>query len=518
MTPRAIVIGTGASGLTATVTLAQYGFEVLALERGKQLGGFLNPFARKHFLFDPGVHYVGGCDRGGMAHAILGKVGVDAESLFAKMDPDGYDLLRFPDFELRIPAGRGAYRDRLAEAFPEDVADIDRVFAALDIVAGLLARKPKGLTAKIRRVPPLINAYRWSTESYEQFLRSTVRNPKLRAVFGAQWGNLGVAPSRLPAIYGLGVIVHYLEGGYFPRGGSGSLRDAMVASARELGATFRRRAEVVRIRLHKGRVVGVTLEGGEEIDAEIVVSTIDPTLTYGRLIESEALPPKLREHSEKTRPSLGALCLFFGMRRDLRDHGLGAFNVWDYPTWDVERQFHQVLAGAMPDRWAFFLSPNSLKDDTNAMAPEGCSTLEVITLAPFEPFAQWERLPAFKRGAPYEELKRRWADSLLDALAERWPGLIGDVVVEEIASPVTNSHYVNAVAGGIYGPMVTLEQVTRKAFRTESPIAGLFLGGAGVAGPGVAPCLWSGILAARAAARSVGATSTIAPPIAPSRG
>ena len=59
MAKRAVVIGTGAGGLTATAALARAGFEVVALERAKQLGGFLNPFARRHYHFDPGVHYVG---------------------------------------------------------------------------------------------------------------------------------------------------------------------------------------------------------------------------------------------------------------------------------------------------------------------------------------------------------------------------------------------------------------------------------------------------------------------------
>ena len=68
MSNKAVVIGTGAGGLTAAVGLAQQGFEVVALEREKQLGGFLNPFKRRHYHYDPGVHYVGQCNPGGQIH------------------------------------------------------------------------------------------------------------------------------------------------------------------------------------------------------------------------------------------------------------------------------------------------------------------------------------------------------------------------------------------------------------------------------------------------------------------
>jgi all-trans-retinol 13,14-reductase len=127
MAKRAVVIGTGAGGLTASVALAQEGFEVVALERGKQLGGFLNPFARRHYHFDPGVHYVGQAAPGEALHRVLRRVGLDAAELFCPMDPDGFDVLRFPDFELAIPKGLDRFRDRIVAALPGGPARDRRV-------------------------------------------------------------------------------------------------------------------------------------------------------------------------------------------------------------------------------------------------------------------------------------------------------------------------------------------------------------------------------------------------------
>lgn len=110
-------------------------------------------------------------------------------------------------------------------------------------------------------------------------------------------------------------------------------------------------------------------------------------------------------------------------------------------------------------------------------------------------------MKAFQRGDEYERLKERLADEMLEAVSERWPGLVGDVVVRDVATPVTNSFYVNAPGGGAYGPAALKGQ--HAAFSPWTPVRGLVLAGAGVFGGGVAPCLASGLVAAKVARASV---------------
>lgn len=492
MPKKAVIIGTGAGGLTAAASLARSGYEVVALERGKQLGGYLNPFARKHFHFDPGVHYVGQCRPGGMMHRVLRAVGVDAEDLFVEMDRD-FDVLRFPDFEMRICAGLDAYEERLLDAFPEDGRDLAKVFDLLRLLSGFMNGRPMERLSRWKAAPSLLRL----RGTWGALLEGMVRNPRLRSVLGAQCGDIGLPPSRAPAVLGLALVLHFAEGAYFPRGGSGTLRDALVDAARERGAIFHRRAEVTKIDIESGRVRAVETASGQRFDADVVVSAIDPTLTYGELIDPEHLPAKILAKTRRTQPSIASICIFLGMRRDLRDYGMGASNVWDYPSWDLESIYGGVTSGELPEEWAFFLSPNSLKDSSNSMAPPGCSTLEVVTLAPHEPFAKWQGMKSFKRGDEYLAFKEKVADSILASVEERWPGLVGDVEIQDIATPVTNTHYVNAPAGSIYGPAATPEQFGLNAFRPRSPVKGLVLAGGGTFGPGVGSCLASGLAAAK---------------------
>lgn len=508
---KAIVVGTGAGGLSAAASLARDGFEVIALDQADRIGGFLAPFSIDGYSFEPGVHYVGQARRGQLLDRVLGGVGLDVERLFVELDPDGFDVYRFPDFEVRMCRGLERYRDRLIEHFPDDREGLRRLF---ELVAHFdeagrhwpLAGHPPRLSdlGALRHLPPVM---RWARSSFADLLGHLLRNPRARAVIAAPDGDVGLPPSQLSALTGIGVLDHYLDGAFFPRGGSGALRDALVDSATRNGAQFRTQAEVVEILVRGSAVTGVRLATGEQLEADVVVSDIDPTITFGKLLARTAVPGRLLRKVEHTSPSISAFTVFLGMRRDLRKHGFGAFNVWQYPSWDLEAAYAAVLQGRIPEELPLFLSSSTLRDDSGTLAPAGCSTLQVVALMPWQPFAQWAAVPPAKRGEDYRGLRQELTDRLLATVERRWPGLVGDVEVQRVSTPLSNTDYTRAVQGGIYGPAHTVEQTGPGRFPTRTPIHGLVLAGSGAYGCGVATCLASGrAAAALAAGRRASAT------------
>ena len=64
MSYNAIIIGSGAGGLTAAVALAQAGKKVLVLEQHSVPGGWCHSFTLNGQRFSPGVHYIGLMDDG----------------------------------------------------------------------------------------------------------------------------------------------------------------------------------------------------------------------------------------------------------------------------------------------------------------------------------------------------------------------------------------------------------------------------------------------------------------------
>ncbi len=506
---RVVVIGTGAGGLTASAVLAKEGLEVIALERSRHVGGLLNPYSCGDYVFNPGIHYLAQCRSGGAMDRQLQALGLYADELMAEMDPDGFDVYRFPDFEVRMCRGAGAYRDRLAAQFPGDVKGIDKVFEAVDEVSSLQRvlehlQPPDHLRLSdlwdgIKSAP----LFRYVKATYGEFLDHAVTDPRLKAVFAATCGTYALPPSRASALVGLTILYGYMDGAHYPRGGSGPLRDAIQHVATNGGATFRTSAEVEEIQIEGERVIGVRLAGGEQIEADAVVAAIDPRHVFGRLIAQDAVPKKLLQRLRGLESSLSGLVLNLGVNRDLREVGLGAFNIWDYPSIDVDAVYEPLFHGRLPEQFALFISPDSLKDPTGQLAPRGKTSLEVLTFAPFAMFGAWADMEPGERGNDFHQLKDRLRDQMLGQLDAQMPGVVDHIEVVDFSTPLAMESWVNAVDGGFYGPAMTPDQSMFFRFPTSTFLPNLFLAGAGVFGDGVPPCMQSGQVAARMAMRAL---------------
>ena len=79
------------------------------------------------------------------------------------------------------------------------------------------------------------------------------------------------------------------------RGGTGAVSNAIAAAARELGVEIRTEAPVAKILTRNGRATGVVLDNGDEIAASVVVSSVDPNLTFLKFMDERELPPDFVE-------------------------------------------------------------------------------------------------------------------------------------------------------------------------------------------------------------------------------
>ncbi|NMO18683.1 NAD(P)/FAD-dependent oxidoreductase [Pyxidicoccus fallax] len=503
-TRKAVVIGTGAGGLAAAAFLARMGFEVTAVEQGAHLGGSLAPFEREGFTFDVGINYVGGCRPGQLMYEQLAALGLDASALFSELEPDGFDIYRFPDFEVRNCAGLERFRDRLRALFPDEDAGLREVFRLLARVRELMhlgARLPRGglHAADLRSLEGLPLLWRLSRRTWGELLQHHLGDERARAALSAMSGDWGLPPGRVAAITALAVIADYADGAFFPRGGGGALLEALVDSARTCGAVLRTESPARRIHISRGCVTGVELEEGEVLEADVIVSDVDPTVTLKQLVGPEHLSARVQARVGRTDPSLGMAIVYLGLRRDLRQHGMSAANLWSYPSTDLDGLYAPLGRGALPPELPLLLSSNSLKDTSGRLAPPGCSTLSVATFVPEALFERWASVPPAARGEGYFLLKEHLADRMLREVESRFPGLIGDIAVREVATPLNWIDSLRAPHGAPYGPAMTPGQAGRFRFRTRTPVQGLFLAGQGVLSMGISPVLLSGRLAAHAA-------------------
>src|SRR5262249_10345642 len=78
----------------------------------------------------------------------------------------------------------------------------------------------------------------------------------------------------------------------FPEGGMGGVTAAMRRAAESFGAHIRTEAPVSRLLVDKRRVRGAVLASGEEIYADVVVTTTHPKITFLEQIDRAELPPE----------------------------------------------------------------------------------------------------------------------------------------------------------------------------------------------------------------------------------
>jgi len=496
----AIIIGSGAGGLSAALKLARSDYSAMLLEAMPSFGGYLNPFRRKGYTFDTGLHYLGELGREDRFWRLLDEVGVVESIKFVELNPEGFDRYVFPDYELRVCKGKNRFIERLINDFPKEERGIYKFFTVFEkIIQAVKASKPMGRSIlqmlwHIVRHPVMM---KYSRVPFQKLLNDVTSDKRLQAALAAPCGDYGVPPEKASIIIAVMVWAHYLKGAYYPCGGSGALRDAFVNGLKNHGAELKNSSLVISID-RTGNEFIITTEHGEKYTTRAVISDVDPVVTLGKLVNPELVPPKIKRKVMQMRPSGGAFYAFIGTDLDLPSMGITDANIIHYNDYDINKLYTQWPVSTVPEVFpVFFITSPSVKDPEGGHAPEGHHTLVIITGMSYELFEQWAHLPSMKRGEEYTSLKERIGERLV-ASAERYiPTLSQHIDFAEYATPLSNEYWVNAVRGGNYGPEQTFDQVGNGRFISfTAGIEGLFLAGAGTMGGGVMACFESGIRAA----------------------
>ncbi len=494
-----VVIGSGAGGLSAALPLAQAGKRVLVVEQHEVPGGYTQSFTLEGYQFSPGVHYIGGLQPGGSMRRIYEGLGVSQDLEFCEMNPDGYDHIFIGDERFDLPKGEDRLIETLQEAFPHEA---DGIEAYITLVRELM----EALSA-VRKLGSLPEAWeatkaaallaRWVGRTGADLIEKHVSDPVLQGVLAGQAGDHGLPPSQVSAVVHAGITHHYLDGAWYPRGGGMAIPRAFVRALARAGGEIRLSTRVERIIIEDGRVAGVGLDDATEVRAPVVISNADPHVTLEGLVGREHLGWRTRRKLDAATYSVSALSLFFAVDMDLRAAGLDSGNYWYYADEDVDGIYAEGLTDGVlrsEEIPGTFLAAPTLKDPSKMH--HGHHTCEAFAFVSHGAFERWAHEPHGEHSQAYEELKEELAERMLDTLDQRVPGLRENVVFYELATPLTNRHYVNVTRGNLYGLAKTRGQVGPGAFPVDADVDGLFMVGASTVSHGVAGATFSGLQAA----------------------
>ena len=470
-----IVIGGGHNGLTAAAYLARARRKVLVLERRHVLGGAaVTEEIFKGFKFSVCAYVVSLLRPEIIRELDLPRHGLEIlplDGTFTPM-PDDNHLWRVNDHaKTRREIARHSLVD--ADAYDEYGRAMVQMGRFVKPILDMLPPDPTSLDPReLRKLLSLVQRFRrlspqdqynqvgLMTMSASDFLDQWFETDVLKATMAAS-GIVGTFLGVRSPGTAYVLLHHYMgdiDGAFrswgLARGGTGAISNAIAGAAREAGVEIRAEASVAGIAVRNNTARGVVLDNGDEIAARVVASSVDPRLTFLRLIDNAALPDdfvdditryKFRGSSGKVNLALDALPEFTCLP-GAGPHLRGAISI--SPSIDyLERAYDAAKYGRFSRQPYIDIVIPSLTDPS--VAPPGKHVMS-----------------CFVQYAPYHLTEGTWdgkrdefGDTVVDTIAQYAPGFRNIILNRQVVTPLDLERDFGLSEGNIFQGELTLEQL-----------------------------------------------------------
>ncbi|MFL2639656.1 MAG: phytoene desaturase family protein [Flavobacteriaceae bacterium] len=497
-----IIIGSGMGSLSAASLLSKEGKKVLVLEKHYVAGGFTHVFKRKGYEWDVGIHYIGEVQNLNSPIRKMFDYITNRKLLWADMG-DIYDKIIIGNKKYDFVKGVENFKNKLISYFPNESQAINNY---IQIIFDCNKTMKRFYIDKA--LPTLLSSFfgyffrkkylKYSSKTTYEVISSLTQNKKLIKVLTAQYGDYGLPPKKSSFAMHASVVKHYFKGGSFPIGGSSQIVKTINPVIEKSGGRILVRAGVEKIIVQSNKVVGVMLEDGREIFSKLVISGVGVINTFNNLLEKDiALKLGFKKSLKSVAPSAAHGCLYIGLKGDAKKLKLPKHNLWIYPEkTDHDSSVENYLKNQNNEFPLVYISFPSAKDPSWNDRYPNKSTIDIITLLPYESFKKWDGTTWKKRGEDYEKVKDIIAKRLLECLFNQLPHLRDKVDHYELSSPLSTKNFTSYEKGELYGLDHTPKRFSQKFLRPKTKIKGLYLTGQDIVSAGVGGALFSGLITA----------------------
>ena len=240
----------------------------------------------------------------------------------------------------------------------------------------------------------------------------------------------------------------------FARGGTGAISNAIADAARELGVEIKTQTAIAQILVRDGKAVGVATTTGDEYYASVISSSVDPNLTFLKMLEPKHLSDEFRDEVKryKYRGSSGKVNLALDGLPDFTclpgegHHLRGAISI--SPSVDyMERAYDDAKYGNYSRRPYIDMVIPSLTDPS--VAPPGKHVMSCfVQYAPYK----------LKEGT-WDEKREAFGDNVIDTISEFAPNLKNIIVGRQVVTPLDLEREFGLTEGNIFQGELSLEQL-----------------------------------------------------------
>jgi len=496
-----VIVGGGHNGLVTAAYLARAGRRVLVLERREMVGGCsVTEEIWPGYRVSTAAYLSSLLQDRIVRELELERFGylVDPKDpAFFSVFPDGRHFFMWQDDRKTLDE-IAKFSKRDAETYPVFEQYLEKLAV---VVESLLLTSPPEfpphgvldfvdylkLAGRMRKLSrsEIVGLVKIFTQSAADFLDEWFESPEVKVTLATD-GVIGAngGPRSPGTAY---ILLHHCMGGVggkrglwgFVRGGMGAISESIAQSARSKGAEIRVNAPVQRIMVSGGRVRGVVLESGEEIEAPIVASNLDPHLTFLKLLDEDDLDPGFRESIRRFRiegTSLKINLALSGVPDFKALPGAGPQHratMHICPSIEyIERAWDDAKYGRPSERPMLEMTMPTMYDPS--LAPPGHHIMGI--------FIQYA--PYTLNGLKWDDIREPYGDHVLNLIEEYAPNIRSIVVNRQVLSPLDLERRFGITGGNIFHGEMSLDQmfVMRPVAgwaRYRMPVGGLYLCGSG---------------------------------------
>jgi phytoene dehydrogenase-like protein len=460
-----LIVGAGIGGLSTGCYARMNGYRATILEMHTVPGGLCTSWRRDGYTFDGCIHNLAGTTPKSVLHGMWRELGVVPaiamyawEELVRVERPDGEPLVLYTNLD--------RLERHLKHLAPADTAVIDeligaaRRFADFDLLGLALA----GPLERVRSLAMLPTLVKYGSITLEQFAQRFT-DPFLRRAFPTVVYDWPQMPMMMLLTF-LG-RAHIGDFGW-PVGGAIALARAMERRFVGLGGQIRYHTRAQSILVENDRAVGVRLSDGTEQRADIVVSNANGHATIFEMLGGRYTSRTIRAYYDapEDRVEMG-IHVSLGVARELPAEPHAIVLPLAEPMMIADQLRHRL-----------FVEPFGFDA---SLAPAGTTALKVVMATSF---AYWQQL--HRDPQRYQAEKQRIADTVIDLLERRYPGLRQQLEVVDVATPMTTLRFTGN-GHGYRAPVTAMAHALFTGRRLSQILPGLqsfFMVGqwAGVAG------------------------------------
>ena len=471
-----VVVGAGHNGLTNAAFLAKAGLDVVCVERNDYIGGAaVSRSLYKDWIYS-NCSYVCSLLRPEIYRALeLHRHGLQVTPYGGNVtfmeNGDYFGAYQDPESAYREMARHSQYD---ADAYERYAADTQR---QCRLVRDFLLRTPPDPTSfHPRDMLELLLLGRKVLELGEERIYETIRFWTMSVadylneyfeteVIKTAKSDSGIIGTAL-GIHSPGtayVLLHHYMGDVdgnigtwgYARGGMGAVSAAIANAFQSYGGELRTEAGVDKIRVVNGKAVGVGLENGDEIDAQVVVSAMDVKRTFLTCMDEGDVEAefrrrvrnfKIRGSSGKLNIALDGLPTFPALpegsplyRSDMHfidtlEKMERAYDDWKAGTWSQDPYMDMVIP--------------TLVDPT--MAPPGKHMMSCfVQYCPYE----------IEGRAWTEDERQAFGQTVIDQIARHSPDFKDLILHVEIRTPRDIEDQIGITEGNIFHGELTMDQL-----------------------------------------------------------